>query len=498
MKKSTPCARNANNNVLSPSLTFLIEYLNLPEAVGDPDANWETFQLKHLNNPSLFAIELKSRQVGWSWMAAAESVAMSVLYPKSTSIFVSINQEEAAEKIRYSKIVMEALDPDVRPRLLTDNRMGWELDNGSRAISHPCRPPRGKAKAFVYLDEFAHYPNADEIYKAAVPIASKGGYLRIGSSPLGARGKFWEIFTESMQKYPGFDRQLIPWWVIGALCKDIDTAEIEAPGMPTEDRVFKFGTPRLIQLFENMTLEDFQQEYECNWVDESVSWIDWDLIKRNQTLAAEDKHWYRKVKGLDAGMAAVGEVYERIKDGHIEQALTAGVDIGRTRDTTEIILNGISKFTNQLPYRLHITLEKTEFKDQEAMLGKVLDVLPVTSMLIDRNGIGSQLAENVSAKYPNAEGVNFTNETKGLWAIEAKLRAQRGEVPIPLERDLAYQIHSIRKKVTSAGNSQFDNDANDKHHADMFWAWALAIWAGKTDGLTTVTEGDSPFGEDWR
>lgn len=487
----------------SASLTFLIEYLDLPEAVGDPAAEWETFQLKHLNNPSLFFIELKSRQVGWSWLAAAEAVANSILIPRSTSIFVSINQDEAAEKIRYAKAIIEALDADVRPKLNVDNRMGLELPNGSRLISHPCRPPRGKAKAFVYLDEFAHYPKAEEIYKAAVPIASKGGFLRIGSSPLGARGKFWEIYTETMQRYPGYSREIIPWWVITALCKDLDRAELEAPGMPTEDRVRMFGTERLIQLFENMTLEDFQQEYECNWVDETVSWIDWDLIKRNQTLASEfdrsgnSRLWYRKVKGLDAGMAAVDEVMQQVIDGRIEQAFSAGVDIGRTRDTTEIILTGLTQFTNQLPYRLHVTLERTEFEAQEAMLAKILDVLPVTSMLIDRNGIGMQLAEKIAGRYPQAEGVNFTKETKSLWAVEAKLRAQRGEVPLPLERDLAYQIHSIRKKVTGGGNTQFDNDANDKHHADMFWAWALAIWAGKQDGTNTVTEGEAPF-EDWR
>lgn len=483
--------------MLSNTLTFLVEYLNLPEAVGDPEASWETFQLKHLNNPSLFAIELKSRQVGFSWLTAAESTANGILKPKSTAIFLSINQDEAAEKIRYTKAVIEALDREVQPRLLTDNRLALEFSNGSRVISHPCRPPRGKAKADVYLDEFAHYPNADEVYRAAVPIASKGGKLRIGSSPLGARGKFWEIYTESMQKYPGYSRDRIPWWVIGALCKDIDQAEIEAPGLPTEDRVRKFGTPRLIQLFENMTLEDFQQEYECEWLDETVSWIDWDLIKRNQNLAAEEKHWYRKVKGVDAGMQAVNEVANMVVDGKIEQVFVGGVDIGRTRDTTEIVLNGVAQFTNHLPYRLHITLERTEFADQEAVIRKVLDHLPVNSMLIDRNGIGAQLAENISRDYPQAEGVNFTNETKKLWAVEAKLRAQRAEVPIPLERDFSYQIHSIRKKVTGAGNSQFDTDGNERHHADMFWAWALAIWAGKTDGPGIITEGDNPF-QDYR
>ena len=145
--------------MLSPTLAFLVEYLDLPEAVGDPDARWETFQLKHLNNPSLLAIELKARQVGFSWLSAAEAVASASLEPRIPHIFVSINQDEAAEKIRYAKQVIEALDKDVRPRLLRDNAFELEFQNGSRLISHPCRPVRGKAKAKIYLDEFAHYPN---------------------------------------------------------------------------------------------------------------------------------------------------------------------------------------------------------------------------------------------------------------------------------------------------------------------------------------------------
>ena len=69
------------------------------------------------------------------------------------------------------------------------------------------------------------------------------------------------------------------------------------------------------------------------------------------------------------------------------------------------------------------------------------------------------------------------------------MRAQRGEVPIPLDRDLAYQIHSIRRRVTQAKNSQYDTEGNEKHHADMFWAWALGIWAGKSeDGQAQIGE----------
>jgi phage FluMu gp28-like protein len=417
---------------LSPTLTYLVEYLDLPEAVGDPDAVWEVFQLRHLNNPYILDILTKARQVGFSWLSAAESMAAAALNERSTHIFVSINQEEAAEKIRYAKIIREALDAEVRPRLVVDNAYELELSNGSRLISHPCRPPRGKAKATIYLDEFAHYPNDRQVYQAAVPVLSKGGKIRIGSSPLGARGLFWEIFTEAFRKFPGYTRETIPWWLVKALCKDTKMAALVAPQMDTDERVRAFGTERLIVIYENMLVEDFQQEYECAWLDEAVSFIDWELIKRNQVLASELRHWYQKVKGVDKALEAVDDVAEEIRSARIEQVLFGGMDVGRTHDTTEIILLGSNDYTNQLPYRLHITLSQVEFDDQQAVVEKILRQLPVAGFLIDKNGIGMQLAENIGRSYPQAEGVDFTNATKALWANPA---GARPDVPDPQHQE---------------------------------------------------------------
>ena len=45
---------------------------------------------------------------------------------------------------------------------------------------------------------------------------------------------------------------------------------------------------------------------------------------------------------------------------------------------------------------------------------------------------------------------------------------------LPADRDLQAQIHSIRKITTAAKHSRFDTDANEKHHADKYWAFALA------------------------
>jgi phage FluMu gp28-like protein len=464
-------------NEPSARLAFLIEYLDLPAATGEPDAQWEAFQLEHLNNSSLLDIDAKARQAGWSFIAAAEAVAEGVLIPRSTNIFVSINQDEAAEKVRYAKQVIESLDEDVRPKLIIDNKLELELANGSRMISHPCRPVRGKARANIYLDEFAHYPKDREIYAAALPVTTRGGRLRIGSTPLGAGGQFWEIFEQKIQPYPGYRRRRIPWWHVAALCKDVPNARKLAPAMLTEERVRTFGKPRLVEIFENLPLEDFQQEYECAWVDEATAWITWDEIKRNQVNAQAGNLWHRQARGVNASLDAIDEVAQACQDRTIEGVLAGGMDVGRHKHLTEITFVGKST-TGHLPYRLGISLAGVEFDDQKAVASKALDVLPVTKFLIDQNGLGMQLAEQLNQVHgERAEGVNFTNETKELWSVELKVQVQRGRVPIPLDRDLSYQIHSIKKKTTAAKNAVFDTQGNERHHADKYWALALAVWA---------------------
>lgn len=463
---------------ISREFHFLGEHLDLRSATGSPDARWERYQYDHLNLTSQFAIARKSRQVGWSWMVAAESVARGVLSPRSTSIFVSINLDEAKEKIRYANAVIEALERQVKPRKVIDNQLEIEFQNGSRIVSHPSKPVRGKARATVYLDEFAHYPNAGEIYTSAVPVTTRGGIIRIGSSPMGAGGKFYEIYSQTIQEYPGYKRQFIPWWTVKDFCQDVSEARQRAPSITTEERVHEFGTSRIVAIFENMDLLDFQQEYECEWIDESIAWIPWEIIKRNQGMAQRGNLHYRMAGSVEAALDAVDEIAELIQDKQIEKALAGGMDIGRKRNLSEIVLVGKPPHTDQRPYRLGISLENTEFADQEAVISKIIDTLPITQFLIDQNGLGMQLAENMTKRFRSkVQGVDFTNASKELWAVELKVQMEDANIPLPIDRDLGYQIHSIKRKVTAAKNVQFDTEGSSRHHADKFWALALAVWA---------------------
>lgn len=477
---------------------FAAEFIDLPEAALVVGARWEPFQIQFLNNSTRFGIDVKARQIAWSFTAALDAVVDGMLNPGTPHIFVSINWDEAKEKIRYAKAIVEAIDKPVRPRLVRSSVTELEFANGSRMISHPCRPPRGKPQARIYLDEMAHYAQGKdrEIYTAALPATVKGdGYIRIGSSPLGAGGLFWEIATESTRPYPGYagQRNFIPWWQVRALCRDPKAAQ--AAGVaekPTEARVYEWGTSALIEIFENMFLEDFQQEYECAWVDEAVAWIPWPLIKRNQQADLV----YFAAKGVDDALSLIPEVQQAITEGKMEHVLVGGIDVGRHKHLTELVALGKTT-TGQAPVRMLVSLDRVEYDDQERCFREILTRLPFSGCLIDQNGIGGQLAENLE-RTGRAQGVTFTNPSKELWAVEARIQMERGQTPLPMDRDLAYQIHSIKRKVTAAKNLVYDTERNEKHHADKFWAWALAIWEAVGGGKRqTLEAGPSPVWE-WR
>jgi len=458
---------------------FAVEFIDIAEAAGIDGIDWEAHQIKFLNNDTRFGVDVKARQIAWSFTAALDAVVDGILDPGTPHVFVSINMEEAKEKIRYAQAIIAAMDEPVRPVLVGESQTALEFANGSRLISHPCRPPRGKARTRLYLDEMGHYKLGldRQIYTAALPATVKGdGYVRIGSSPIGASGLFWEIATETLRKWPGFDghRRFIPWWSVEALCQDVAVAKLVAPQMLTEERVYALGTPALVEIFENMFLEDFQQEYECAWVDESVAWITWDVIKRNQAIF--DGHWWHATSVAEA-IAAIPEIKQAIRDKRIEEVFCGGLDVGRKHDLTELMILGKGS-GDRLPIRFSVSLDRVEYDDQEDCFKQILNELPITQLLIDRNGIGGQLAENLE-RTGRAKGVDYTNATKELWAVEARIQAQRTNTPLPPDREIAYQIHSIKKATTAAKNNVFDTERNEKHHADKFWAWATGIWAAR-------------------
>ena len=467
---------------------FLVEYLDLEAATGFAGARWESFQLRHLQDDSAFRVEVKSRQIAWSWLSAAEATAIAILDGVS-SVFVSLNLDEAKEKIRYAKSVIGALPTSMQPRLITDNRTELEFANGARLISHPATAPRGKAQMNVYLDEFAHVRDDVQIYTAALPMISKGDRrLRMASSPMGASGRFWEVATESLRKYPGYTRKVTPWWEVHAFCLGVKEAIGIAPSLATAERVARYGNERIKAIYANMPEEDFQQEYECVFVDESTAWITWEEIKDVQDAYLACSTATSREKDVNAAMAAIDEAAKLASKGQIESVMVGGMDVGRTRNTSELFLIGINNL-GSYPLRLAITLDMMDFDNQRDVVAYAMQKLPIIGLLVDQNGIGRNLAETLEKMFPGrVAGVDFTHQSKLVWATDAKTLIQQRRTPLPAERDIAYQIHSIKRTITASKNLVFDTARNEKHHADKFWAWALALATARVIQMPAQTQ----------
>lgn len=426
----------------------------------------EAYQLSFMLDPSPYRCVEKSRQTGYSFVFAIEALARAHLREAYTSIFVSYNLADAKEKIAYCKQLHEELPLEFQRKLVIDSKLelGFKSNTSSgrvsRIISNPSKAPRGKT-GDIYLDELAHCSNDREIYKGSTALILRSkGQLTVCSSPLGRRGTFWEIAREEIRPYRAFTRQSIPWWLCSDFCNDTKRAAREAADMSTEARVSAFGKRGILEQYDSLLLEDFQQEFEILYSDETLAFFPYELILSRCVLDPED---------LATDFAQLNKLKGR---------LVAGFDVGRKRDLSELAVFEVMADGRKI-CRMLKTYEKATFETQKNELRALLTIAKIARLSIDCTGMGIQLAEDLEREFPGVVvPETFTNASKEVWANDFKIGLQRSEIDLPKDRQLVAQAHSIRKAVTAAGRIMFEVDKSDaagtKGHADRFWAVCLA------------------------
>ena len=114
--------------------------------------------------------------------------------------------------------------------------------------------------------------------------------------------------------------------------------------MPTEDRVRQFGTPAIVQQLDSLPLEDFQQEFEAAFIDESYSFYAYDLIL---PCTSDDLR-----------------LCDDFTDIPFPQGrIVAGFDVGRTRDRSELAL--FEDRDGRMVCRLLRRYDQVPFSEQE-------------------------------------------------------------------------------------------------------------------------------------
>ena len=478
-----------------------LDYLYAYCKFDDKQLVLDPWQEDFILSTKQFISILKSRRTGFSFATGLKglSKALDPGRQKYVKQFVSYNESDAQEKIRYIREFYDSIPNFAKKKIVTENKSEIELldANGkttSRLISMPCRPPRGKG-GDISLDEYGIFlPNMSKlVYTAALYVISRGGCIEVGSTPLGCIGRFYEICTDK-KKYPAYQRFNIPWWFSTALCTDVANAVKECPNMNTEERVEKFATETLKEIFRNDVLEDFQQECECMFIDTAESYITLDEIYSCTPGMNDDFSNEDYTKEIESGESesffgreikickTVDDMCTCEYDPERDGILYLGYDIAKKRDAASIFLLGL-KSNGEKKVFGYEELRAKDFEFQIDCIKKLNQALPIRRMCIDCTGMGMPILERLEKDIGKAkvEGIYFTSQAKEEMAQGVKLGLQRKEFVLPNDKNLHHQIHSIRRIATSGNNFRYDADRDENGHADTFWSFALANLACGTN-----------------
>ena len=464
----------------------------------DPRFKLDFWQDWYLNSTEKFLIVNKSRRIGWSYITSLKSIIESNcpdVY-KYQNVFVSYGMHDAVGKISDARNALMNLPEEWIKPMATDSKTClefWDKNKKSKSqlISLPNRSIRGfgTSNPFggVSLDEFAFHREDEMIYQSALPCLTRGGLLSIGSTPLAKSGMFYEILTDK-ERFKNYQRLNIPWYWAEALCIDVKAALDKDTGAETVtiwERVEKFGTDTLKEIFASMSLQAFKQEFECEFTDDSLSFISLEMIM-SCTPQKVEQYEYQNIAeflngvdltGICTGFTPDGQpIFESVRapayDPEIHGLLYAGWDMGRTKDSSIFTL--IGHINGKKHVWMSYELKNTPFDEQKEFASLAMSSLPIRQFLIDRNGLGMDFAEWAEKKFPTrAHGIQFTNESKEDMANKVYLAHERLEYLFPMNRRLHADIHCIRKTLTIMKYNKYDGSTKDSH-ADRFWSLALA------------------------
>lgn len=431
----------------------------LPEAEFLALSVWlETFwpfQREWLLETSDLAIYNKGRQIGISHTTGALGAVWGAFHGETTTV-LSVGKLEAAEvldKCRRHALALATLGSEMAALKDVNNRHEVRFASGGRVIALASSGGRGFT-GNVILDEYAYHDHAEKAWDAVAPIATKGGRIRVVSTPNGVGNSFHGLWEKAHEPNSG--------WA----CHETSMTEAIAQGYPVDvERCWRLakGDHRI-----------FAQMFECSFLDSELQYIPWETINAC----------------CDAGYL------EGLGDGEHY----AGLDIGREADLTVLI---VLRVVRRVRYLVHIeVMKRTDSDGLEAMVDRAFERFKLRRLCIDATGMGSFPADRIKKKHservdvphrrPRVEPITFTPKTKdelatGLYTVmtDGAMVLPKSDAELPdcepkTADSIRKDIASIRRVVTTSGNVTYDAPRTADGHADRAWALALAIHACST------------------
>jgi len=393
------------------------------------------YQKNILDDESDYRIINKSRQIGISWLIAAEALVYALVNPNEVIMIVSVSHNAAKDVMGYIDAMYDSLPPTLKRKLHIDTKEEKKFDNNSRILSLPnnYRTVRGKPATRIYLDEYAHFGNEDrKMWESLMPSMTRGGKATIISTPLGKLGKFYEFWEDAEKN--GWSKYQIHY--------------TECPDILNRVDVIKQGLP------DEMS---FKQEYCCEFVDESTSFFPFSLILSCVDDNLNDAEFKRNT-----------------------QPTYMGVDFGKKVDSTVIV--GTKKVGDVIQVRyIHEFEPPSVLGDAVKFIKRNFSEWRPNRVSVDQKGMGERMVEDLSELGNIVKGVIFTANTKETMITTLKAIMEDGKLKIPRNDKLIQQLHALRKIVTQTTVRYAHPEAGKIQHDDYVWALALAVYESSSN-----------------
>jgi hypothetical protein len=188
---------------LADDLKVALDRVEFARSVGVEPDRWQENLLRSSSDRVLMNC---SRQSGKSTMCAIIALHRALYHPDSLILCLAPSLRQSQEL--FAKVLGFYRDLGRPVAAVAEQRLGLELENGSRIITLPGteKTIRGfSGVSLLVVDEAAWVEDA--LYYAIRPmLAVSGGSLMMLSTPYGRRGVFFEEWTEG----EGWERYEVP------------------------------------------------------------------------------------------------------------------------------------------------------------------------------------------------------------------------------------------------------------------------------------------------
>ena len=445
---------NLLRNLLDP-VVFMESFLKLESPEGMIKWDMDSYQKHLVRDTSRNRAINKSKKTGISTTIAGESIHKAFTFPGRQAIFISTGQRIAEELLGKWYDMLSTIPNALQPHFDKHSMQVARLPNGSRVMSLPSSDP-GNIRGFgmrgpetdVYADEYAHIANDKELFIVIRDFQIIGGHITLNSTPKGKRGKYHEIVEPLQAVYRG----LIP--------------KSQVDSKYSYHEIPFWQCPRLVKqeesLREGMTDIDHQQEYCCEFIDESLSFFPYDLLFSCQ-----------KVKEFASpGYKTNNPIY-------------FGIDFGKS--TSETIVTVVEEYAPESFKVLYIEeMPGVNYNEQIEIIKSLQTEFNPLAIKIDASGPGGQVLSDILSqeKYCGnlIQGYDFTATFKENIIIRLRMLMQRRKVELPskemgkIAETLEMQLHGIQRTSTKLGLHTRYSGKEIAGMDDMAWSLALSVY----------------------